>query len=131
MPWLKEAKIVAKKEAPVTKTHEKKNFKGINESQEVAVNLVRKNLNVQQDNLLERLKQRKLNMFKRRQTLMGANRRQNMNQTVDSDRGGRDRDRLDSPNMSRSKCSFRCLITRFGFSFADGHDAEERERERG
>ena len=32
MPWRTEQKEKAKKEAPVTKVHEKKNFKGINES---------------------------------------------------------------------------------------------------
>jgi hypothetical protein len=32
MPWRTEQKEKAKKEAPVTKVHDKKNFKGINES---------------------------------------------------------------------------------------------------
>ena len=44
MQSLKEQRIKEKKEAPVQKVHDKRNFKGINESQEVAVNIVRSSL---------------------------------------------------------------------------------------
>lgn len=66
MPWYTAAKILAKKEAPVTKVHEKKNFKGLHESEEVAKNLVRNSLKTQSETLKERLQQRKLQMFRRR-----------------------------------------------------------------
>ena len=44
MPWYTAAKILAKKEAPVSKVHDKKNFKGLHESEEVAKTLVRNSL---------------------------------------------------------------------------------------
>lgn len=55
MPWRTEQKEKAKKEAPVTKVHDKKNFKGINESQEVAVNIVRNSLKMQSEVFKEKL----------------------------------------------------------------------------
>lgn len=44
MPWYTAQKALIKKEAPVSKVHDKKNFKGLAESEEVAVNLVRTSL---------------------------------------------------------------------------------------
>ena len=91
-----------KQEAPVAKAHEKKNFKGIHQNEQVAASIVRTSLKTQSEALKERLQRRKLSMFRRRQTLklnsgMGGNR---VNQTVDTGLG---QNRLDSPNMSRSK----------------------------
>ena len=98
MPWYTAQKVLAKKEAPVSKVHEKKNFKGLHESEEVATNLVRNSLKTQSETLKERLQQRKLQMFRRRQTIR-ANAQ--VNKTM-FEHGG-ERQRLDSPNMSRSK----------------------------
>jgi len=67
MPWRTEQKDKAKKEAPVTKVHDKKNYKGINESQEVAVNIVRTSLKMQSETLKQKLQERKLQIFRRRQ----------------------------------------------------------------
>lgn len=102
MPSLKEQRMKAKKEAPVSKVHEKKNFKGINESQEVAVNIVRSSLKKQSEDLKERVQQRRLQLFKRRQN--GYQGRGNANQTLNISG-----EHLDSPNMSRSKSPFFCL----------------------
>lgn len=55
MPWYTAEKALIKKEAPVSKVHEKKNFKGLQESEEVAVNLVRSNLKTQSETLKDRL----------------------------------------------------------------------------
>ncbi len=41
LPWYTQEKLKAKKEAPVAKVHEKRNFKGIHESEETATNIVR------------------------------------------------------------------------------------------
>jgi hypothetical protein len=66
MPWRTEQKDKAKKEAPVTKVHDKRNYKGINESQEVAVSIVRDSLKMQSEVLKEKLQERKLQIFMRR-----------------------------------------------------------------
>jgi len=93
-------KLRAKQEAPVAKTHEKKNFKGIQQSEEVAKVIVRTSLKNQSEALKERLQQRKLQIFRRRQTVRQTAGGRAGNKTID---GGRQQ-RLDSPNMSRSKC---------------------------
>ena len=66
MLWYTAEKRLIKKEAPVTKTHEKRNYKGLHESEEIATNLVRTGLKTQSDALKERLQQRKLQIFRRR-----------------------------------------------------------------
>ena len=55
MPWYTAQKIQTKKEAPVSKVHEKKNFKGLHESEEVAVNLIKSSLKTQSETMKERL----------------------------------------------------------------------------
>ena len=55
MPWYTEQKIKTKKEAPVNRTHEKKNFKGLHESETVAKSLVQTSLKTQSDTLKERI----------------------------------------------------------------------------
>ena len=44
MPWYTEAKKLQRKQAPVNKAHEKRNFKGIQESEQVAVTIVRNSM---------------------------------------------------------------------------------------
>ena len=60
LPWYIEAKKTAKREAPVKKTHEKRDYKGLQKTEETAVQLVGKNMNFQRDSLKERLHERKL-----------------------------------------------------------------------
>ena len=55
MPWRTEQKVRDKKEAPVAKVRDKRNYKGINESQEVAVNIIRTSLKMQSEILKEKL----------------------------------------------------------------------------
>ena len=100
LPWYTQEKLKAKQEAPVAKVHEKKNFKGIAQSEETATNIVRTQIKNQSDTLKERLQQRKLNQFRRRQTIKAGKNVDLFNKTVDAGHTGRG---LDSPNMSRSK----------------------------
>ena len=103
MPEYTAMKNRIKQEAPVAKTHEKKNFKGIHQNEQVAATLVRSGLKTQSEALKERLQQRKLSMFRKRQSLNlnPSNASNRVNQTVDNGLGSNNR--LDSPNMSRSK----------------------------
>lgn len=98
LPWYTQEKLKAKQEAPVAKVHEKKNFKGIAQSEETATNIVRTQIKNQSDTLKERLQQRKLNQFRRRQTIKAGKNADLFNKTVDAGHTGRG---LDSPNMSR------------------------------
>ena len=114
LPEYSKLKAQLKKSAPVKKTHEKKNFKGIQQSQEVAVFLVRHSLKDQSETLKERIKERKLNLFKRRQSIL-ANVNQNSNRNINKTviEGINADHRLDSPNMSRSKYSDLCYQNLF------------------
>ena len=133
LPEYSKLKAQLKKSAPVKKTHEKKNFKGIQQSQEVAVFLVRHSLKDQSEALKERIKERKLNLFKRRQSVL-ANVNQvggrNINKTVIDGINGDHR--LDSPNMSRSKfiqaVEFILINFLLLYSQSNGHNAEEWRR---
>ena len=51
----------------MTKVHDKKNFKGLHESEEVALNIVKTSLKTQSESLKERLQARKLKLFRNRQ----------------------------------------------------------------
>ena len=81
--------------------HDKKNFKGLHESEEVALNLVRTSLKTQSESLKERLQARKLNLFRNKQQRKVGRASGVINQTVNYMLNGDHR--LDSPNMSRSK----------------------------
>lgn len=69
MPEYTAMKNRLKQEAPVAKTHEKKNFKSIHQNEQVAATLVRSGLKTQSEALKERLQKRKLSLFRRRQNL--------------------------------------------------------------
>ena len=85
----------------MAKVHDKRNFKGLHESEEVAVNLVRTSLKAQSETLKERLQARKIKLFRNRQQRKVGRISGVINQTVNYQLNGDHR--LDSPNMSRSK----------------------------
>ena len=107
---------VAKAEQPVTVMHRKKNVEELHVQQQVAVNLLKNQLTTQSDSMQERLRKRKLELFKRRE--LRALNPNGQNQSVI----------LESPNLSKSKCfdSFERLNESCSFTKLFGRVALER-----